>query len=338
MPIRLILLSFILLAAGVVHLLKPESFYPLLPDFFVYKWELTVLTGYLEIILALGFINHWSRDLAAKLTALYFLLILPVHIYMAVYGIQMFGVSHPLILWSRVLFQFVFFFWALSLQTKSWIMQQVWEDVVFIHYKISPEKIQSLVPFPLDLYQGEAVLSIVPFKMSGIRFPFLPPVPGLSSLWELNLRTYVTVGGVRGVYFFSLDTDLWVGERIARSVFHLPYYYSKIKASVANGVYAFDHVREPFSFNLKARLPSKPQTGAFNLWATERYHLFTKAGEQTYQGDVQHPPWDLQDVEIENFTDRLTDTIGLKNLGVPFATSYCSLLRVRFLPFRKLKT
>ena len=338
MPIRLIILSFILLAAGILHLLKPETFYPLLPDILIHKKELTVFTGYLEIILAFGFFWPRSRDLTAKMTALYFLLILPVHIYMAIFGIQMFGVSHPLILWFRVLFQFVFFFWALSLQTKSWIMQQVWEDVVFIHYKISPEKIQSLVPFPLDLYQGEAVLSIVPFKMSGIRFPFLPAVPGLSSLWELNLRTYVTVNGVRGVYFFSLDTDLWIGERVARSVFHLPYYYSKIKASVTNGVYAFDHERVPFAFNLKARLSSKPQTGAFNLWATERYHLFTQAGGKTYQGDVQHPPWNLVDVEIENFTDRLTDTIGLKNLGSPFATSYCSLLRVRFLPFRKLKT
>ena len=336
MPIRLFLLSFILFAAGVVHLLRPETFYPLLPDVFDYKKELILGTGYLEIVLALGLCWRRSRDFAAKTTALYFLLLLPVHLYVAVQGIPMFGVSHPFFLWARVLFQSVFYFWALSLQTKSWIMQQVWEDVVFIHYKIPAERIQSLVPFPLDLYEGEAVLSIVPFKMSGIRFPFLPPVPGLSSLWELNLRTYVSVNGARGVYFFSLDTDLWIGERIARTVFHLPYYYSKIKASVGSSSYEFKHERQPFSFKLRAKLSSTPLGGAFQLWASERYHLFTKAGPRAYQGDVHHPPWRLEEIKIETLSNQLTDTIGIKNLGPPYAASYCPQLRVRFVPFKKI--
>jgi uncharacterized protein YqjF (DUF2071 family) len=43
--------------------------------------------------------------------------------------------------------------------------------------------------------------------MSNVAPRFVPALPGVSEFAELNVRTYVTVGGKPGVYFFSLDAE-----------------------------------------------------------------------------------------------------------------------------------
>lgn len=45
---------------------------------------------------------------------------------------------------------------------------------------------------------------------------------------ELNLRTYVSREDDRGVYFYSLDTDDRLSVALARTLFRLPYYRSRM--------------------------------------------------------------------------------------------------------------
>lgn len=333
--IKLYSLSFILAVAGIVHLVKPEIFLPAIPSFLPYHHEIILYTGILELILALGLVIKKTQNLSAKITALYFVALLPVHIYVSITPVAMFGINSQVLLWGRTLFQFVFIFWALSLQTTGWIIEQKWKHVFFLHYKISPEMIQPLVPYKLDLYDGKAIISIVPFLMEGIRFPFLPAVPKLSQLWELNIRTYVEIDGVKGVYFFTLETDSKIGELIARSFFHLPYRHSKIHAKVTNEHYQFDHQRDDLSFHLSARILRKKKATSFELWATERYSLFTDHQGSTYQGIVDHRPWPLREVEIIEFNNRFTTLVT--NQELEFITAnYSRFLKVRFRPFQRL--
>lgn len=93
------------------------------------------------------------------------------------------------------------------LPSGPWIMAQTWNDLLFAHWPVPPEIIRNLVPsqLPLDLFDGQCWLGIVPFWMSGVRARGLPAIPGLSRFAELNVRTYVTLGEKPGVYFFSLD-------------------------------------------------------------------------------------------------------------------------------------
>jgi uncharacterized protein YqjF (DUF2071 family) len=62
--------------------------------------------------------------------------------------------------------------------------------------------------------------------MKGIRFTYAPPlkwvpeVSGLTSLWKLNLSTFVTVDKRTGIYFFTSDTDSPMRSRIAKRFFH----------------------------------------------------------------------------------------------------------------------
>ena len=64
----------------------------------------------------------------------------------------------------------------------------------------------ALVPagLELDTFEGQAWIGVVPFRMTGIR-PVASAAAWLSAFAELNVRTYVTVGGKPGVCFFSLD-------------------------------------------------------------------------------------------------------------------------------------
>jgi uncharacterized membrane protein len=109
-------LALILILAGLVHLLDPFSFINALPLFVPFKLELIFWTGLLEFLLAGGLLFKKTRKLTATVTAVYFFLLLPIHIYVSWYKIPMFGVSSSYLLWGRTAFQFVFIWWAYSIR------------------------------------------------------------------------------------------------------------------------------------------------------------------------------------------------------------------------------
>ncbi|MBY0415401.1 MAG: DUF2071 domain-containing protein [Bdellovibrionales bacterium] len=303
------------------------------------KWPINFLVGVFEITLALGFFSKKYGDLSARLSALWFICLTPIHIYVSWNQIPMFGVSNPAMLWLRTALQPALYFWALSLQTKGWIMAQVWKDVVFLHYKVDPEVLQKELPFKLDLYEGQAILSIVSFTMDRIRFPFLPTVPGLSKLNELNLRTYVEVNGIKGVYFFTLDADHLPGIGIGRIFFSLPYRFAKISIDKVNSRYVCESKNSSRSFGVVAEVGLLRPSNHFDLWATERYGLFTKKSGETLHGIVQHDPWCLQNISISSIQDNFTTQLGQHLKASEFiAPAYCKELSVRFRPFYKMNS
>ncbi len=214
----------------------------------------------------------------------------------------------------------------------KWIMAQRWSDVAFLHYKVDRELLQKKTPFPLDLYKGEAIVSIVPFVMGRIRFPFFPPIPFLSSLLELNLRTYVIKDGRPAVYFFTLDSNHLPGVLIAKWFFHLPYRWIKLRFS-HSGLYEFESPH----FKLKARVGDLKQSNDFDRWATERYALFTKKGKKNLVGVVDHRAWVLRSLEVLDLEDRFSSLLGDElKMQELLGTSYSQELDVRFRPFKRM--
>src|SRR5229473_1431675 len=110
-------------------------------------------------------------------------------------------------------------------------------ELLFVHKPIVPAVLRPLIPsvLSLDTFEGQAWVGIVPFRMSNVRPRGVPPVAGLSAFPELNLRTYVTVNGVPGVYFFSLDAANRIAVTLARRLFHLPYFHAKMRCERVNG-------------------------------------------------------------------------------------------------------
>ena len=195
-------------------------------------------------------------------------------------------------------------------------MTQIWHELLFAHWPIALEVLSTLVPpiLPLDTFEGQCWVGIVPFHMTYVRPRWVPPVTALSSFVELNIRTYVTLQGIPGVFFFSLDASSPIAVAFARAFFHLPYFNAVMSSERVNDTIHYysrrtHHGVHPTEFQAIFR-PIAPiafaQHGSLEAWLTERYCLYTVVpGNGVYRGDIHHVPWPLQLAEIEMKKDTL---------------------------------
>ena len=215
----------------------------------------------------------------------------------------------------------------------GWIIAQRWSHILFLSFRCDAKLIRQKIPPELDVdtHDGSAWLSIVPFYMSHIRFPFTPVLP-MGSLWELNLRTYVKYNEKPGIYFFTLDTDNWLGQKIAKYCFHLPYRLRKMSGQVNENCYRFE---SHDSFSMEAKPDVMIESSTLDTWLVERYHLYTKSSRHLYRGDVFHEPWQLRCLSALSFEDRFSSQFGFEPTSDVHAC-YAESLDVRFRPFKKL--
>jgi hypothetical protein len=192
-------------------------------------------------------------------------------------------------------------------------MKQVWRDLLFIHYEIDPDQIQSQLPkgLEVDIFEGKTYIAVVPFHMTGIRPRFLPSLPYISNFAELNVRAYVQRKGKQGVWFFSLDAANPIAVEIARSFFYLPYMNASMQFSEKNQRIKYSSFRkDKRGKNAELILEYEPvsevyysQKKTLENWLTERYCLYSvdKKGN-IYRGEIHHQPWQLQKAKM-NLTE-----------------------------------
>jgi uncharacterized protein len=187
-------------------------------------------------------------------------------------------------------------------------MHQRWDSLAFFHWQVSPEAIRALLPpgLNLDLYEGRGWVGLVPFQMRAIRPVGLPPLPWISYFLEMNLRTYVFDDqGRPGVWFFSLDCNQPIAVRIARTMFHLPYFDAKMSyRRSADGLTEFQVQRRGFDnsqfcYRFGQSLPL-PQQGSLEFFLLERYLLFAwdKRRQRLKCGQVFHQPYQPCELEL----------------------------------------
>ncbi len=203
-------------------------------------------------------------------------------------------------------------------------MQQTWRDLLFAHWPVSAAALAAHMPAGLqpDWHSGSAWIGVIPFRMTGIRPYGLPAVPVLSETLELNVRTYTTVGGVPGVYFFSLDASSRLAVKIARRFFHLPYFHAAMSCRVGDSFH-YESLRN--EANLGCRVDYAPvgegstsAAGSLTYFLTERYALYTTDSEgQLYRGSVRHRPWVLQNARAQFQMNSMTDPLNIKLSGRP---------------------
>lgn len=180
---------------------------------------------------------------------------------------------------------------------------------------------RSLVPvgMELDLFQERAWIGVVPFKMNHVRPRFTFSVPVMSFFLELNVRTYVKVNGVPGVYFFSLDCSNALAVESARIWFHLPYYFAEMRSFNKDGWTNFKSVRcdrrgKVAQLAVRYRPNSDPyrsESGSLEHFLTERYCLYTTCGDEVIRGHVHHEPWNLQTVDSEIHINTMLQPLGI---------------------------
>lgn len=193
-----------------------------------------------------------------------------------------------------------------------------WLNAVFVHYEAPVAELQRLVPFPLDLFQGKAYVSLVAFTMRDMR----PCRGGRFSKWlfkavasndYLNVRAYVRHNGESGIYFLREWMNNPFSVRLGSITFGLPYHFGKFdyRNQPAAG-YVCGSVCERTdgaSFVYEAAMPDLPflpcPARSLDEFLLERYTAFTahKGTHRFFR--IWHQPWSQQPVHVSVSRKRL---------------------------------
>jgi uncharacterized protein YqjF (DUF2071 family) len=207
-------------------------------------------------------------------------------------------------------------------------MAQSWQDLLFAHWRVPTDQLRRVLPaeLPVDTFDGTGWIGVVPFVLRGLRLPLTLPAPWLSAFPELNVRTYVTVGGRPGIYFLSLDAASSLAVFGARRTYRLPYFQAAMSVERRGGEVVYSSQRkspdgEPAGFRARYR-PRGPsftaEASSLEYFLTERYRLYTLDGHhRVHLADVHHPPWPLQAAEAELERNTMARPLGIDLSGEP---------------------
>jgi uncharacterized protein len=209
------------------------------------------------------------------------------------------------------------------LPRKPWLVAQTWEDLLFAHWPVPPERLRPLLPeaIPLDVREGSAWVGVTPFRVAAFRLRGIPHLPGITDFPELNVRTYTTIDGKPGIWFMSLDAARALAVAGARRAYRLPYFKARMDCRESAGWIEYRSRRvssdgEPAELAGRYRATgpaAPPSAGSLEHWLTERYCLYTldEHGE-VLQADIHHPPWPLRAAEAAFEVNTMATPYGLE--------------------------
>jgi uncharacterized protein YqjF (DUF2071 family) len=207
-----------------------------------------------------------------------------------------------------------------------WVMGQTLHRLLFAHWPVDPKLVRPKVhpSIPLDTWEGRGWITMTPFSVRGTRPRLLPPLPLISAFPELNVRTYSTVGGKPGVYFFSLDADEWAAVLAARVIYRAPFFKADMDCTPeGDDTYFRCHRTHGPAAEFEGRYgPSGPVAnaapGSLDYWLCERYCMYTtdKRG-RILRADIHHPPWPLRPAFLDLQRNTMARHIGIELTGQP---------------------
>ena len=200
------------------------------------------------------------------------------------------------------------------------LLRQAWRTVTFVHWRYPVSPLQALLPSGLTVeeYDGSAWLTLTPLQMRDVRLAGTPPVPGLSTFAETNLRTYVRgPGGAAAVWFFSLDaasTWIAVGARLALGA---PYFRADLDIEAGDGIRytGVRAARTPAAYRLHVRAGPPIEPAGLDVWLTHRWRAYTRHAGYLLEIPVRHEPWPLRSATVTMLEESLTAAAGLPAPG-----------------------
>lgn len=232
------------------------------------------------------------------------------------------------------------------------IIRQRWSDLVFLHWRVSPELVAPFMPAgtrPDVDENGDTWVGLIPFVLSHSQFfPPLPAVPFFGTFVECNVRLYsIDAAGNRGVVFRSLDAQRLIPVLTARALFGLPYRWARMSLEKSRPDVAVDGTRrleyrsrrlEGPRSGISASRPSTrivvragtasvdtaPVDTALSRFLTARWgfheqrslHARRPAGRgHTIWARNHHEPWPIVEATLELLEDELLADAGFPDLA-----------------------
>jgi uncharacterized protein len=185
------------------------------------------------------------------------------------------------------------------IRALPWLLAQTWSDLLFAHWPVDPVELDGCLPPGVepDVYEDRAWLAIVAFRMLETRPALAPSCVTLSPIPELNVRTYVRVGGVPGVWFISLHASSPFFVSAGRVLYGLPYRRARMATVVEHGRVHYLSSKRDGRF-VASYEPCGPvahaRAGSLEHFLVERYRLFSQRRGRLITAVVTHEPWPLQ--------------------------------------------
>ncbi|GHC10443.1 DUF2071 domain-containing protein [Cerasicoccus arenae] len=193
------------------------------------------------------------------------------------------------------------------------LLRAAWHDVLMMHFAIAAEDLQPHTPFPLDTFEGTAVVTLVAFHMEDLRVDAWPGAPhwllGPAEHAFLNVRTYVRVGNELGIYFLAEYVPKLLARVAGPMTYGLPYQFTTIR-------YAHDTRNRRFGGRLGFRIgiefdadyalaAETTDPGSFEEFVLERYNAYTRRLGQALRFRVEHPPWRMHRARLQYWHDAM---------------------------------
>ena len=209
------------------------------------------------------------------------------------------------------------------------LLRQTWANIVWCHWPVSIQEVQSLLPKGLspDLYDGQAWVGLVPFSMVNLRLPgpwgFLTRWSRSANFGEVNVRTYVRgPDGERGVWFFTLDADSWLGVTTANALLGLPYRVAKTSFTQTDSSRRWtstrrsDRAQSVLEVEVDSE-PARPAAPGLERFLFERYALYSLWHGLILRGELSHRQWRVKPAELLAMNTEIVAAAGLTVSGAP---------------------
>lgn len=226
-----------------------------------------------------------------------------------------------------------------SKPTAPYIMHQTWAKLLFMHWPIDAELLRPKIPprLEIDTHDGVAWIAATPFTMWNVRPVGVPPIPGLSAFHECNVRTYVHLNGVPGVWFFSLDATKVVPVLAARFFFALNYLKAQIDLRQKGQTISYSLQRPSQAAGNAAHLETSweigeslpiARPGSREFFLTERYCLYAGDDRRLLRARIWHVPWSLRMATVTSLSSSLIGSHGFPDPQTPPLAHYSEQLDV----------
>jgi uncharacterized protein YqjF (DUF2071 family) len=202
---------------------------------------------------------------------------------------------------------------------RGWLRND-WHELTFLHWPYDPEVVQALLPAGLtvDVHDGQAWVSLVPFQMRRAGPTWLPSIPYLSNFWETNVRTYVVDSmGNRAVWFLSLDCVRLPVVAFARWTIGFPYYWAAMDVEIAGRRRRYTTTgrrwprRPAASTVVSVDVGDQIEPTELDVFLTARWGTVAKTLGGLWFHAVDHEPWTLHDASVAELSDTAMAAPGL---------------------------
>lgn len=205
-------------------------------------------------------------------------------------------------------------------------------DVLFAHWRFDPETIASRLPEPLEpaTFDGSAWVSVLALENPAVAAGSALPTPLTRPFPQCNLRTYVTAGGEKGVYFLSLDSGSRAAATAGRRAFGLPFHAASMRLTRQGDTVSFRSRRRRDGTDAVFQARYRPDGAVYRAgrdtleaFCVESFHYYLPVSEDrrlvpggdgeraVLRGTISREDWDLQPVAATVRENTLLEAAGL---------------------------